>query len=176
MRLSVVDWDDACLLFALARDLPRRKQRAQNAGRQGHNQQRGFNCSPHWGSKPYQSSQAGSVRASITSAITKESGQSAVADTGTSKGRYCVHQPKPVGGRNRRRIANRPIRNSTGSRSRPAGKYFRVRRVRRHSWRRDRRDETGPAAGTIRHRRSNGWRARCRSAERLSLREALVRM
>lgn len=59
MRLRVFDRHDMRLRFALGGDLFGREENTGKAGGDSRHQEPRFNGSPHWGHKPYQSSQAG---------------------------------------------------------------------------------------------------------------------
>ena len=57
MRLCVLHRHDVYFRFPLWRYLFGRQKNAEQAGHDGQDQQPRFGDAPHWGSKPYQSSQ-----------------------------------------------------------------------------------------------------------------------
>jgi len=62
MRLSVLHRHDVGFRLALRRDLFGRQKNAEQTGCDGQDQQARFGGAPHWGSKPYQSSQGTKVQ------------------------------------------------------------------------------------------------------------------
>jgi len=61
VRLRVLNGDGVGFRLAFGRGGLGGKENTQEADREGHEQKRRFDGVPHRGSKPYQSSQAGSV-------------------------------------------------------------------------------------------------------------------